>query len=149
MKVGNLLTTKGRPVVTIAPAQSMRAAVTLLAKENVGALVVVDEEGRPVGIVTDRHIVRRLAGDDDILGRAVGEVMTRDLVTATAQDELTSILHVMAERRIRHVPIIDRTGLTGIVSLGDVLRFQRDQYRGEADSLETRLMAPTPPRTMT
>jgi len=140
MNVANLLATKGRPVITTHPAQSVRAVVALLAERSVGALVVVNEEGRPIGIVTERHIVQRLAADDQIMMRAVGEIMTRDVVTATPYDELTSILHVMTERRIRHVPVIDRNELVGIVSLGDVLRFQRDRYRGEADTLETQVM---------
>ena len=141
MNVANLLTTKGRPVITIRSAQSVRAAVALLAEHSLGALVVVDEGGRPIGIVTERHIVRRLAADDQILTRAVGEIMTRDLVTATPRDELMSVLRVMTERRIRHVPVMEREELAGIVSLGDVLRYQRDQYRGAADTLETRVMA--------
>jgi CBS domain-containing protein len=141
MNIANLLATKGRPVITTRPAQSVRSVVALLAERRVGALVVVDEEDRPIGIVTERHIVRRLAVDDQMMMRAVGEIMARDVVTATPQDELTSILHVMTERRIRHVPVIDRRKLVGIVSLGDVVRFQRDQYRGEADTLETRVMA--------
>jgi CBS domain-containing protein len=140
MNIANLLTTKGRPVVTIRFAQSVREAVALLAEQSLGALVVVDGESKPIGIVTERHIVRRLAVDDQILTRTVGEIMARDLVTATAQDDLTSILHVMTERRIRHVPIMDREQLAGIVSIGDVLRFQRDQYRGDVDTLETRVM---------
>jgi CBS domain-containing protein len=115
--------------------------VTLLAEERVGALVVVDEEGRPIGIVTERHIVRSLATDDKVLTRTVGEIMSRDLVTATPQEELKSILQVMTERRIRHMPVVDRGELAGIVSLGDVIRFQRDRYRGEVDTLETQVMA--------
>jgi CBS domain-containing protein len=142
VNVANLLTTKGRPVVTIRPAQSVGDAVSLLATHGFGALVVVDEGRQPIGIVTERHIVRRLAEDGQILSRAVGEIMTRELVTATPRDELTSVLHVMTERRIRHLPIIDRNELAGIVSIGDVLRFQRDQYRGQADTLETRLLGP-------
>ena len=142
MNVANLLTTKGRAVVTMRVAQSVRDAVHLLAKHSLGAVVVVDEEDRPIGIVTERHIVRRLADDERVLTRAVGEIMARDLVTAIPQDELTSVLRVMTERRVRHVPIIDRNELVGIVSLGDVLRAQRDQYRGEVDTLETRVMDP-------
>ena len=142
MNVANLLTTKGRAVVTMRVAQSVRDAVHLLAKHSLGAVVVVDEEDRPIGIVTERHIVRRLADDERVLTRAVGEIMARDPVTAIPQDELTAVLRVMTERRIRHVPIIDRNELVGIVSLGDVLRAQRDQYRGEVDTLETRVMDP-------
>jgi CBS domain-containing protein len=142
MNVGNLLTTKGQPVVTIRPAQSVSDAVSVLAGKGLGALVVVDQEGRPIGIVTERHIVRRLAADGEILIRTVGEIMSRDLLTATPQDELSAVLHVMTERRIRHMPVLDGNALVGIVSLGDVLRFQRDRYRGKADTLETQIMGP-------
>jgi CBS domain-containing protein len=141
MNIANLLTTKGRPVITVHPAQTVRGAVALLAEQRVGALVVVDEERRPIGIVTERHIVRSLAADDKVLTRAVGDIMSQDLVTATPQDELALVLHVMAERRIRHIPVVEAGQLAGIVSLGDVIRFQRDQYRGEVDTLETRMMA--------
>ena len=140
MNVANILATKGRPVVTIRPRESVREAVARLAESLVGALVVVDEGGRPIGMITERHIVRRLATDAKLLTRAVNEIMASDLVTATPQDDLPSVLHVMTERRIRHLPVVDRTGLAGIVSIGDVLRFQRDQYRGQADTLETRVM---------
>ena len=140
MNVANLLATKGRPVITTHPLQSVRAVVTLLAERSIGALVVVDEDGRTIGIVTERHIVRRLAADDQTMMRAVGEIMARDVITATPQDDLTSILQLMTERRIRHVPVTDRGELVGIVSLGDVLKFQRDQYRGAADTLETQVM---------
>ena len=142
MNVANLLATKGRPVVTVRPAQSVSDAVSLLAEKGLGALVVVDEEGRPIGIVTERHIVRRLAADGEVLTRTVGAIMSRDLLTAAPQDELSAVLRLMTERRIRHMPILDGKGLAGIVSLGDVLRFQRDQYRGQADTLEARIMSP-------
>jgi CBS domain-containing protein len=140
MNVANLLTMKGQPVVTIRPAQSVSDAVSLLAQKSLGALVVVDQDGRPIGIVTERHIVRRLAADDEVLTRTVGEIMSRDLLTATPQDELSAVLNLMTERRIRHMPVLDGTALAGIVSLGDVLRFQRDQYRGKVETLETRIM---------
>ena len=142
MNVANLLAMKGQLVITIRPAQSMSDAVSLLAEKGLGALVVIDQEGRPIGIVTERHIARRLAADDEVLTRTVGEIMSRDLHTATPQDELNAVLHFMTERRIRHMPVLDGNALAGIVSLGDVLRFQRDQYRGRTDTLETRIMSP-------
>jgi hypothetical protein len=103
MNVANLLTTKGQSAVTIRPAQSVSDAVSLLAEKGLGALVVVDQEGRPIGIVTERHIVRRLAADHEVLIRTVGETMSRDLLTATPQDELSAVLFLMTERRIRHM----------------------------------------------
>lgn len=142
MNVANLLATKGGPVITIRPEQPVREAVAMVAKHGIGALVVVDETRRPIGIVTERHIIRRLAEDTAILSRAVGEIMTTNLVAATPQDELGAVIRMMTERGIRHVPIVDGGELAGIVSSGDVLRFQRDSYRGEADTLETRLLSP-------
>jgi CBS domain-containing protein len=127
-------------VVTIGPGQPVSDAVSLLAEKGFGALVVVDQGGRPIGIVTERHIVRRLAADREVLTRTVGAIMSRELLTARPQDDLSAVLHVMTERRIRHLPVLDGDALVGIVSLGDVLRFQRDQYRGKVDTLETRII---------
>jgi CBS domain-containing protein len=140
MTVADILSTKGAGVTTVHPGQSVRDAARLLADHAIGALVVADVTDRPVGIITERHIVRRLAQDDQVAARTVGEVMTARLVTGTPDDALVSVAFVMAERRIRHLPILNKGQLIGIVSVGDILKAQRDRYRGEADTLETRIL---------
>ena len=133
MSVASILSIKGARVITIHPHAFVREAVALLAHHGIGALVVEDVTEKPVGIVTERHIIRRLAGDAGVVARTVGEIMTGELVAGTPTDELAAVAHTMTERRIRHLPIIEGNVLVGIVSMGDVLR--------AADTLEMRILA--------
>jgi CBS domain-containing protein len=141
MKVKSILATKGTNVITIRPGQSVKDAVILLVKHNIGALVVVNESAQPVGIISERDIIRAAAQREDVFSQAVGKVMTKDLITGVPQDELISVAHTMTERRFRHLPIMDQGNLVGIISIGDVVKAQRDQYQGEMDTLQTQMIA--------
>jgi len=136
MNIASVLARKGDRVFTCPPGQSIRYALARLAEHNVGALVVVDERGRPVGIVSERDIVREAARDEGLFGRAVSEIMTRDLVVGVPEDDLRAVSHTMTERRIRHVPVVAEDRLVGIVSIGDIVKTERDQYLGEIDTLQ-------------
>ncbi|HEV8306139.1 MAG TPA: CBS domain-containing protein [Methylomirabilota bacterium] len=140
MNIASILSTKGIKVFTVRPEQSIRQALALLAEHNVGALVVVDETNRPVGIVSERDIVREAARNEQLFSRIVGEIMTRDLVVGVPQDDLKSVGHTMTEKRIRHLPVVDQGKLVGIVSIGDIVKTQRDQYEGEVDTLQTQIL---------
>jgi CBS domain-containing protein len=140
MKIASVLATKGGRVHTIAPGDTVRRALALLAEHSVGALVVVDETQRPVGILSERDIVREAARNEDLFGRRVRDLMTKDVVVGTPQDDLTSVSHTMTERRIRHLPVVDQGKLVGIVSIGDVVKAQRDRYQGEVDTLQLQLL---------
>lgn len=139
MNIKGILATKGVNVVTIRPEQSIREAIALLSRHNIGALVVVDNH-QSVGILSERDITRALAKDEDIFGQAVQELMTKDLITALPQDDLKSVANTMTEKRIRHLPVVERGQLIGIISIGDVVKAQRDQYKGEVDTLQTQIL---------
>jgi CBS domain-containing protein len=141
MKVSVLLSKKGHRVITIRPEQSLREVVALLAAHNIGALVVASPDGKVVGIISERDIIREAANREDIFDLPVADVMTKQVITAVPQDDLMSVVNTMTERRFRHLPILDSGRLVGIISIGDVVKFQRDQYRGEIDTLETQIMA--------
>ena len=136
MNIASVLARKGGRVVTCRPEQSIRQALSLLAEHNIGALVVVDELGRPVGILSERDIVREAARDERLFSRTVGEIMTRDVVVGVPEDAVRAVAHTMTERRIRHVPVIAEGRLVGIVSIGDIVKAERDQYLGEIDTLQ-------------
>jgi CBS domain-containing protein len=136
MNIASILARKGGKIVTCRPEQSIRQALALLAEHNIGALVVVDEPGAPVGILSERDIVREAARDERLFGRTVGEIMTRDVVVGVPEDDLRRVGHTMTERRIRHLPVIAEGRLVGIVSIGDVVKAERDQYLGEVDTLQ-------------
>lgn len=135
MDIASILATKGGPLITIRPEDPVRTAVQTLADHNIGALIVVNDTGDLVGIVTERHIVREVARNPNVLTQTVGEIMTRDVVTGAPHDDLLSVSSAMAEKRIRHLPVLDQGRLVGIVSLGDVIRAQRDTYRGAVEIL--------------
>ena len=141
MNVKTILATKGRNVVTIQPDRRIKEAVILLARHNIGALVVVDEAQQIIGILSERDITRRAAEQDDVMTVYVRELMTQSVITALPQDDLHSVASVMTEKRIRHLPILDQGKLVGIVSIGDVVKIQRDLYKGEVDTLQTQLLA--------
>ena len=111
-----------RSVVTVSPGASVREAARLMAERNVGALPVVDEGGRLVGILSERDIVRRVvaAGRDPDSTR-VSEVMTPDPVTVGPDYTLADALRVMAQLGVRHLPVVDEGGrLVGIISVKDI-----------------------------
>ena len=139
MNIASILARKGARVVTCRPQQAIREALGLLAEHNIGALVVVDERGAPVGIVSERDIVREAARDERLFGRAVGEIMTRDVVVGVPEDAVRAVGHTMTERRIRHIPVLADGQLVGIVSIGDIVKAERDEFLGEIDTLETQV----------
>jgi CBS domain-containing protein len=139
MKVSSILATKGMNVVTIRPEQSLKEAVALLIQYNIGALVAVDETGKPVGILSERDIVREAARSGDVVNPKVQQVMTKDVIAASPHDDLESVMHTMTNRRFRHLPIMDQGNLAGIVSIGDVVKALVDRYQGEIDTLQNQL----------
>lgn len=142
MKVRRILAAKSGGIITVRPDQTIREAIALLTEHNIGAVIVVAPgEEKPVGIVSERDIIRRTATDEACFSDPVETIMTRDLVTGMPQDDLYSVAHTMTERRFRHLPIMDEGRLVGIISIGDVMKAQRDAYRGEVDTREVQLLA--------
>ncbi len=139
MKISAILATKGMNVVTVRSEQSLREAIALLSKHNIGALVVVDGTGKVVGIISERDIVRKAAQSKDIFSALIGQVMTKNVVTGTSHDDQAAVLKTMTDRHFRHLPIVDEGKLVGIVSIGDMVKAQLNEYQGEIDTLQTRI----------
>jgi CBS domain-containing protein len=140
MNIANILARKGSMAVTVRHEQSIREALALLDRHNIGALIAVEGD-RPVGILSERDIVREAAHNEKFFMRIVADLMTRDVITGQPHDDLPSVAHTMTERRIRHLPVVDKGRLIGMVSIGDVVKAQRDHYQGEVDTLQTQLLA--------
>ena len=135
MKIAEILRTKGHHVVTIPEARSVLDAIGVLVRHNIGALVVTDRE-RPTGIFTERDVLRLAARSPSALSTIqVGGVMTSDPITASPDDELHAMMDVMTEQKIRHLPVIERGELVGIVSIGDLLNACRDVAEEENSHL--------------
>lgn len=136
--VGEILDRKGRAVVTIQPAATLTQAAQLLAEHNIGAVVVSPDGTEVVGILSERDIVRRFAGDGGVgTGSvAVSQAMTTDVRTAAPDTSIDDLVNTMTTGRFRHVPIVDGGRLAGIVSIGDVVKRRMDQLETERESLQ-------------
>jgi len=141
MKVRTILATKGTTVVTIGPQQPLKEAARLLAEHNIGALVVVNEAGKLQGIISERDIIRAAARLENALSRPVSEIMTREVIIGLPNDDLMAVVNAMTEKRFRHLPIMERGELVGIISMKDIVQSQRDQYQGEIDTLQIQIIA--------
>lgn len=140
MKIMSILATKGMRVVTIRPELTLREAVAVLARHNIGALPVLDADGALVGIVSERDVIHHVARDAAALDGPVSAAMTRDVLAGSPQDELLAAVQTMTRRHFRHLPIIEQGKLVGIVSMGDLVKAQLDQLQGRLDTLETQML---------
>ena len=140
MTIASILATKGNKVVTIRPEQSIRDALRVLADHNIGALVAIDPSRRPVGILSERDVVRAAVRDEAVFGLTVSQLMTRDVIVGAPGDDLAAVGQTMIQRRIRHLPVVEGGKLIGMVSIGDVVKAQRDHFQGEVDTLQTIVM---------
>jgi len=138
MRISDVLSSKpGGQVVTIPPDNTVRDLLALLARHNIGA-VVVSEDGVSVdGIVSERDVVRRLHEDEGVLDGPVSAIMTREVATTEPHTSVDELRVLMTERRIRHVPVVDQDRLTGIISIGDVVKSSLDQLQFERDQLDS------------
>lgn len=142
MPVSAVLKRKGRDVVTVHPTQTITAAAQILAQHHIGAALVVDDLGHPVGIVSERDIVRILATEGGAaLAHRVAEVMTHPLVTCTPDHTMSEVMAVMTERHIRHLPVMDDGSLVGMVSIGDAVKARLDDAELAVDNMRTLVTA--------
>ncbi|WP_191061396.1 CBS domain-containing protein [Geminicoccus harenae] len=137
MNVDSILAGKGREVRTIRPAATVADAIQRMHKERVGALVVSEDGRRIDGIISDRGIMDAIAVRGlSVVEVAITEVMAKEVFTCVPQDEVSSIMAVMTNRRIRHLPVVDEQGrLAGIISIGDVVKHRIDEIQFEAEAM--------------
>jgi len=136
MTVNDILLHKGSQVITIEPAATLAAAVRMLAQRRIGALLVTGADHRIVGIISERDIVRVLDEKGTaVLGAPVAEVMTRRVVTCDRNETIAEIMERITSGKFRHVPVIDRGRLAGIVSIGDVVKARLGELEHEQDAL--------------
>ncbi len=112
----------------------------MLVGHNIGALVVINEHGHPVGILSERDIIHAAATHQALFSMTVSALMTQEVIVGELDADLEAIAHTMTEKRTRHVLIMDQGHLAGIVSIGDVVKAQRDAYEGALYTLETMVL---------
>ncbi|MFS3129987.1 CBS domain-containing protein [Nocardioides sp. Bht2] len=137
MRISDVLRGKATgEVVTISPQASVRELVALLAEHNVGALIVSTDPGVVAGIVSERDVVRHLHANPSVLDARVLDIMTPTVHTCTGSDAVEELMQLMTEHRVRHVPVLTDGRLTGIISIGDVVKSRIGELEFERDQLD-------------
>jgi CBS domain-containing protein len=137
MKVKQLLGSKGREVVTSEADNTVEDAIRSMQGRNISALLVT-ERGRPAGIFTERDVLRCYiaAGGKHFAEIPLREAMTANLVVAELDDDLADIMAVMTDRNIRHLPVVDKGALIGMLSVRDVIQSQVQKLTSEIHYLK-------------
>ncbi|MEW6255121.1 MAG: CBS domain-containing protein [Pseudomonadota bacterium] len=141
MTVRLLLQKKSASLVTISPDATLTQAVSSLAEHRIGAIVAVSSDRRLEGILSERDVVRILAEKGtEVLSSPVSSVMTRAVVTCAPDDAISVIMERMTRGRFRHVPVVENGRLTGIISIGDVVKHRVEEMERESAELRDYIM---------
>ena len=136
MNVAAILKHKGRTVATASATSSLMDVAKILGAKKIGAVVVTDAGGRVTGIISERDIIRMIAGHgSDVLSRPVSDAMTHAVVTCVEADTLDDLMSKMTARRFRHLPVVEDGQLAGIVSIGDVVKHHISEVEMEATAM--------------
>jgi CBS domain-containing protein len=131
MKIRDVLQRKGAGVVTVEPDRTVLEAMQTLVEHNIGA-VVVTRGGKPVGILSERDVLRLGAADLPSLATTlVADAMTKDVVVGVADDPVEYAAGIMTANRVRHLPILEGERLAGVVSIGDVVNAMKREKEVE------------------
>ncbi len=136
MTIGAILRDKGSDVFSVGPGEDATSISQSLAQHRIGAVLVRDLHGNILGIVSERDIVRAVAREGAAaLSRTARELMTAELITVRGETHIAEALGVMTHHRCRHLPVIEDGRLTGMVSIGDLVKARIAEAEQEAESL--------------
>ena len=133
MLLREILEQKGKDVHTISANASADEVLTELVRFNIGSLLIRETPGGPIqGIITERDILRSLAEHRSRLEQLpVAACMSRELITAQPDDDITVAMRLMTMHRVRHLPVVHGDELYGIVSIGDIVKAHHDELEME------------------
>jgi CBS domain-containing protein len=136
MELRDVLAAKGRRVVTVSAKSSVADAIRRMHAEQVGSVVVPDSGACPVGIFTERDVLRMYAeGDRDFDTLTVEARMTCSVVLGRLAMSVDEALGLMTQRRFRHLPVVEDGKLLGVVSIGDLVKIKLSETAEEAQAL--------------
>lgn len=138
MIVAMILEQKGRSVVTIDANAMIGEVVSQLVGHKIGAIVVVEDVDDIVGIISERDIVRAIARSGmEVLSEPVQSIMTSEVMTCEDGETINEVMARMTRGRFRHLPVEKNGRLTGIVSIGDVVKARIEEVEREAEEMRT------------
>jgi CBS domain-containing protein len=137
MLVSQILKEKGRDVLSINPEATLQEACAILTRHRIGALIVRGSAGKLSGIISERDIVRAIAEHGAAaLALPVRARMTADVAVCEENDTIAEIMETMTRCRFRHMPVVENDQVTGIISIGDVVKSRIDETLREAQALK-------------
>ena len=123
MKVKEILAEKGTHVITVQETLLLADVVTIFLDKRIGSVVVVNNHDEVIGIISPNDVIKAIHHHPEYIATIkVGDVMTRDIVVISPEDNIDQLMAIMTVNRIRHLPVIDKGKLTGLVSIGDVVK---------------------------
>jgi CBS domain-containing protein len=142
MLIAHVLRDKGGAVFTLTLDVTLESAARELHTRKVGALVVLDEAGAVVGVLSERDVVREVARrGEKALGDPVSAAMSRSVITAHGQETIDEGLGRMTDRRVRHLPVVEDGRLIGIISIGDLVKHKIAAAEAEAAAMQAYISA--------
>ena len=144
-KARDVLREKGHQVFTVRPEQTVYEAIQTLVNHNIGAVIVIDENDQLVGIFTERDILKQcVRRSDQLKTTKIKDVMTTDLIIGLPDDDVDYLMGVMTMNKIRHIPILEKGKIHGIVSIGDLVKYQLHDAHYENRYLKDYIMGKYP-----
>ena len=141
MQVSDILKSKGDRVVAVEPGTTVPEIAATLRQEGIGAVLVRDGDGAPLGIVSERDIVGCIAKEGaESLSKHAADLMSRSLVTCGPEDGTADLIEKMLAERIRHLPVYDDGELVGIISISDVVRAVLSELKWREEVLERQVV---------
>ncbi|MEM7429973.1 MAG: CBS domain-containing protein [Pseudomonadota bacterium] len=132
-----MLKEKGRQVETAGAETSLQDIASLLGEKKIGAVIILKDNGKIAGILSERDIVRAVAGEGAAaLKKPAGDVMTRKVITCSESDSVHDLMESMTAGRFRHLPVVDNGKLAGIISIGDVVKWRIAEAEFEAEEMK-------------
>jgi CBS domain-containing protein len=136
MNVAAILKSKGRAVVTTTPDKSLLEVAKMLEEHGIGCIVIEGDDGKVAGIVSERDLVRAIGqSGTKVLKEPVSDYMTKTVVTAREADTIDRLMSEMSSHRFRHMPVVERGRLIGLVSIGDVVKMRIAEAEMEAAAM--------------
>ena len=133
MNAATILKFKGSGVVTSSANKSLLHIAKLLARHGIGCIVIVGDNDRVVGILSERDLMRAISqAGPKVLEEPVSEFMTKTVVAAREADTINRLMSEMTARRFRHMPVLEEDRLVGLVSIGDLVKIQIAEIEMEA-----------------
>jgi len=137
MLISAILRNKGGDIISVTADTPILEVAKTLRKHRIGAVLVQEPDGALDGVLSERDIVRGLADQGPgILERRAGDLMTRDVITCNADDNIPHALALMTNHRFRHLPVLSRGELVGVVSIGDLVKHRIEEKEKEAAALK-------------